>query len=201
MPVIASARTKHLAAMLLIGAVAFISPSMALAHSGGGGSGGGHSGGGSSGGGSSSSGSHSSGHSTVSSSSHRTAAVSQERTDTTSSKNKKRWWFFGHSHVMHTGCLSEPEAPRRQAPREHTLLTVMRTKALRSLAPALTCRRLARRARLQLPQLIASLTGLPTRLSISTRVSMVNLAVFLFTTSDTRGRETIRISAAWACFK
>jgi hypothetical protein len=50
-------------------------------------------------------------------------------------------------------------------------------------------------------QLTASLTGLPTRLSISTRVSMVNLAVFLFTTSDTRGRETIRISAASACFK
>ena len=48
---------------------------------------------------------------------------------------------------------------------------------------------------------IASLTGLPTRLSISTSVSMVNLAVFLFTTSDTRGRETIRISAASACFK
>ncbi len=50
-------------------------------------------------------------------------------------------------------------------------------------------------------QLIASLTGLPTRLSISTSVSMVNFAVFLFTTSDTRGRETIRISAASACFK
>ena len=50
-------------------------------------------------------------------------------------------------------------------------------------------------------QLIASLTGLPTRLSISTSVSMVNLAVFLFTTSDTRGRETIKISAASACFK
>ena len=32
---------------------------------------------------------------------------------------------------------------------------------------------------------MASLTGLPTRLSISTSVSMVNLAVFLFTTSDT----------------
>ena len=50
-------------------------------------------------------------------------------------------------------------------------------------------------------QLIASLTGFPTRLSISTSVSIVNLAVFLFTTSDTRGRETIRISAAWACFR
>ena len=50
-------------------------------------------------------------------------------------------------------------------------------------------------------QPIASLTGLPTRLSISTSVSMVNLAVFLFTTSDTRGRETIKISAASACFK
>jgi len=48
---------------------------------------------------------------------------------------------------------------------------------------------------------IASLTGFPTRLSISTSVSIVNLAVFLFTTSETRGRETIRISAAWACFK
>src|SRR5271157_1602612 len=52
----------------------------------------------------------------------------------------------------------------------------------------------------QLTQPIASLTGLPTRLSISTSASMVNLAVFLFTTSDTRGRETIRISAASACF-
>ena len=30
---------------------------------------------------------------------------------------------------------------------------------------------------------------------------MVNLAAFLFTTSDTRGRETIKISAASACFK
>ena len=50
-------------------------------------------------------------------------------------------------------------------------------------------------------QPMASLTGLPTRLSISTSVSMVNLAVFLFTTSDTRGRETIRISAASACFR
>ena len=50
-------------------------------------------------------------------------------------------------------------------------------------------------------QLMASLTGLPTRLSISTSVSIVNLAVFLFTTSDTRGRETIRILAASACFK
>jgi hypothetical protein len=43
--------------------------------------------------------------------------------------------------------------------------------------------------------------GLPTRLSISTSVSIVNLAVFLLTTSDTRGRETIKISAASACFK
>ena len=50
-------------------------------------------------------------------------------------------------------------------------------------------------------QPITSLTGLPTRLSISTKVSMVNLTVFLFTTSDTRGRETIRISAASACFR
>jgi uncharacterized protein len=40
------------------------------------------------------------------------------------------------------------------------------------------------------PQLIASLTGLPTRLSISTSVSIVNLAVFLFTTSGTGGRGT-----------
>lgn len=44
-------------------------------------------------------------------------------------------------------------------------------------------------------------TGLPMRLSISTRVSIVNLVVFLFTRSDTRGRDTIRISAASACFK
>ena len=111
MPIIASAPTKHLAALLLIGAVALISPSMALAHSGGGSSGGGHSGGGSSGGGSASSGSHSSGHSTVSSSSHRTTAVSQGRTHTTSSRNKKRWLFFGH--VMHTGCLSQPAGTAR----------------------------------------------------------------------------------------
>ena len=33
---------------------------------------------------------------------------------------------------------------------------------------------------------------------ISTKVSMVNLAVFLFTTSEMRGRETIKISAASA---
>jgi hypothetical protein len=50
-------------------------------------------------------------------------------------------------------------------------------------------------------QLMASLTGLPTRLSIPTSASIVNLAAFLFTTSDTRGREIIRISAASACFK
>jgi len=50
-------------------------------------------------------------------------------------------------------------------------------------------------------QLMASLTGLPTRLSISTSVSIVNLAVFLFTTSETRGRETSRISAASDCFR
>ena len=55
--------------------------------------------------------------------------------------------------------------------------------------------------RASIGQLIASLTGLPTQPSISTSVSMVNLAVFLFTTSDTRGRETIRISAASACVK
>jgi hypothetical protein len=100
---IASAHTKHLAAVLLIGAVALISPSMALAHAGGGSSGGGHSGGGSSGGASSSSGSHSGGHSTVSSSRHSTTAVSQGKTHTTSSsKNRKRWLFFGH--VMHADC-------------------------------------------------------------------------------------------------
>jgi len=101
MTIIASARTKQLAAMLLINAVALISPSMALAHSSGGSSGGGHSGGGSS-----SSGSHSSGHATVSSSSHRTTAVSQGRTHTTSSK--KRWSFFGRRHAMNAGCLSQP---------------------------------------------------------------------------------------------
>ena len=50
-------------------------------------------------------------------------------------------------------------------------------------------------------QLTASLTGLPARLSISTSVSMVKLAVFLFTSSDTRGRETIGNPAASACFK
>ena len=50
-------------------------------------------------------------------------------------------------------------------------------------------------------QPIASLTGFPTLLSISTSVSIVNLAVFLFTTSDTRGRDTIKISAASACFR
>lgn len=41
-------------------------------------------------------------------------------------------------------------------------------------------------------QPMANLTGFPTLLSISTKVSIVNLAVFLFTTSDTRGRDTIR---------
>ena len=50
-------------------------------------------------------------------------------------------------------------------------------------------------------QPIASLTGFPTLLSISTSVSIVNLAVFLFTTSDTRGRDTIKIAAASACFR
>ena len=63
------------------------------------------------------------------------------------------------------------------------------------------CEEIALTIRTSTGQLIASLTGLPTRLSISTSVSMVNLAVFLFTTSDTRGRETIKISAASACFK
>ena len=43
-------------------------------------------------------------------------------------------------------------------------------------------------------QPMANLTGLPTLLSISTNVSIVNLAVFLFTTSETRGRDTIRLS-------
>jgi hypothetical protein len=105
MRIIASrARTKHLAAMLLIGAVALLSPSMALAHTGGGSSGGGG-GGGHSGGGSSSS---SSGHSTASSSSHRSSAVTQGGTQTTSSNNKKRWSFFRRGHVMHTVCESEP---------------------------------------------------------------------------------------------
>jgi hypothetical protein len=106
MPGIARVHTKHLAAVVLIGAVALISPSMALAHSGGGSSGGG--GGGHSGGGSASSGSHSSGHSTVSSSNHRTTAVSEKRTNTASSKHRKRWLFFGH--VMHTGCVTDPAA-------------------------------------------------------------------------------------------
>jgi len=121
MRLIASARSKHLSAMLLIGAVALIWPSMALAHSvggspvggssGGGGpvggsTGGGHSSGGSS---SSSSGHSTSGHSTAPSSTHLTAAVSHGRTDTTSSKNHKRWFFFRHAHVMHTDCLSQPE--------------------------------------------------------------------------------------------
>jgi hypothetical protein len=49
--------------------------------------------------------------------------------------------------------------------------------------------RIALSIRTSTGQLIASLTGLPTRLSISTSVSMVNLAAFLFTTSDTRGRD------------
>jgi hypothetical protein len=106
MPVVASARTNNLAAILLIGGVALISPCMALAHAGGGSSGGG---GGHSGGGSSSS---SSGHSTVSSSSHRTAAASQGRTDATSSKNHKRWFSFHHSHVMHTSCVSQPDSTK-----------------------------------------------------------------------------------------
>jgi hypothetical protein len=105
MPTIASARSKQLAAVLLISAVSLLSPSMALAHSGGGGSGGGggHSGGG---GGSSSSGSHSSGHSAVSSSSHSATAISEGRTHTTAPKNSKRRLFFGH--VMHTVCDVQP---------------------------------------------------------------------------------------------
>lgn len=109
MSIVASARTKHLAAVLLICAVALVSPSLALAHSVGGSSGGGHAGGGSSSSASSSSGSHSSGHSAVSSSSHRTTAVSEGRTHATSPKNNRRWLFFGHAHVMHTPCPSEPE--------------------------------------------------------------------------------------------
>lgn len=116
MPIVASARTKHLAAMLLIGAVALISASMALAqHSGGGSSsfGGGSAAGGHTGRGSSSSGSHSSPHSTVSSSTHRATAVSQGRTTTSSPKTKKRWLFFRRSHVMHTDCLSQPESTTR----------------------------------------------------------------------------------------
>ena len=44
-------------------------------------------------------------------------------------------------------------------------------------------------------------TGFPTRVSISTSVSMVNLDVLRFTTSETRGRETIKIWAACACFR
>lgn len=41
-------------------------------------------------------------------------------------------------------------------------------------------------------------TGLPTRLNISTSVSIVNFEIFWFTTSDTRSRDTIRICAASA---
>lgn len=59
-------------------------------------------------------------------------------------------------------------------------------------------RRLRSRAQ---TQPTASLTDFPIRLSISTSVSIVNLEVFLFTTSDTRGRDTIRISAASACLR
>jgi len=44
-----------------------------------------------------------------------------------------------------------------------------------------------------------SRTGLPTRLSSSTNVSIVNLDVFLLTMSDTPGRETLRTFAASAC--
>ena len=44
------------------------------------------------------------------------------------------------------------------------------------------------------PQPTARRTGLPTRLSMSTNVSIVNLAVYWFTTSDTRGRDTIRFA-------
>ena len=49
-------------------------------------------------------------------------------------------------------------------------------------------------------QLTASLTDFPTRLNIPTSVSIVNFATFLFTTSETRGRDTIMILAASACF-
>lgn len=38
-----------------------------------------------------------------------------------------------------------------------------------------------------------SRTGLPTRPSMSTSVSMVNFAVFWFTTSDTRGRDNLAV--------
>jgi hypothetical protein len=119
MPVIASVRTKYLAAMLVMGAVALISPGMAFAHAGGGSFGGGgspsvSSGGGHSGGGGSSS---SSGHATVSSSAHRSAAVSQGRTGAASSaknisRNHKRWFLFRRSRVMHTDCLSQPKGSK-----------------------------------------------------------------------------------------
>ena len=48
---------------------------------------------------------------------------------------------------------------------------------------------------------MANLTSLPTLLSISTSVSIVNLVVFLFTTSDTRVRDTIWFCAASACLR
>jgi hypothetical protein len=92
---------------LLIAAIALLATSMTFAHSAGGSSAGGHSGGGSSGGGGTASGSHNSGHSTGPSSSHRATAVAQGRIDNTSHP-KKRWFSFGHHHVMHIGCLSEP---------------------------------------------------------------------------------------------
>jgi hypothetical protein len=42
---------------------------------------------------------------------------------------------------------------------------------------------------------MANLTGLPTPLSISTSVSIVNLTLFLFSTSDKRWRDNIKICA------
>jgi hypothetical protein len=39
------------------------------------------------------------------------STAAQARADNTASKNnqtKKRWFFFGHAHVMHTSCESEP---------------------------------------------------------------------------------------------
>jgi len=58
--------------------------------------------------------------------------------------------------------------------------------------------RVGRRESLTPAQPMASPTGLSTRLSISTSVSFVNFEAFWFTTSATRGRDTIRICAASA---
>jgi hypothetical protein len=103
-----------------------------------------------------------------------------------------RIWKLGHGQA---GRFGPPCPPQVLAP-ERVLSSTVGTKDVPIQLPCQAQWQLYR-----LTQPIASFTGLPTRLNISTSVSMVNLAVFLFTTSDTRGRDTISIAAASACFR